>query len=94
MEEIGTLGSKRIDTPMDPNIHFDQNLWESLIDPEKYKRLIGILIYLIVIRTNITFIMGVLSQYMQSLYRLHWTGVCRILWYLKRAPGKELYLIF
>jgi len=35
LEEVGTLRSKHIDNPMDPNIHFDQNLGESLVDPEK-----------------------------------------------------------
>jgi len=35
--------------------------------------------------------MGVLSQYIQSIYQLHWIDACCILWYLKRASGKELY---
>jgi len=50
--------------------------------------LIRKLIYLTVTRPNITFIMGVLSRYMQSPYQLHWTILCRILWYLKGASGK------
>ena len=50
MKETGTLGSKPIDTLMDPNIHFDQNLGEPLTNSGKYKQLIGKLIYLIVSR--------------------------------------------
>jgi len=53
--------------------------------------LIGKLICLIVTRLDITFTVGVLSRYMQSLYQLHRTTACRILRYLKRAPGKGLY---
>jgi len=36
LEETDTLGSKLIDTLMDPNICFNQNLLESLADSEKY----------------------------------------------------------
>ena len=46
---------------MDPNIYFDQNLIEPLADPEKYRRLINKLIYLIVSQPDITFVVGVLS---------------------------------
>ena len=38
------LGSKPTD-PMNPNIHFDQNLGEPLNDAGQNKRLIGKLIY-------------------------------------------------
>ena len=63
LEETGTLGSKPIGTPMDPNSHFDQNLGESLADPGEYRRLIDKLIYLIVTRPDIIFVVGVLSRY-------------------------------
>jgi len=45
------------------------------------------LIYLIVIRLDSTFDVGILNRYMQSLYQLHWTAACRILQYIKRAQG-------
>ena len=61
LEETGKLGFKPIDTPMDPNICFDQNLKESLVDLRKYRRLISKLIYLTVTRSDITFIVSVLS---------------------------------
>ena len=35
--------------------------------------------------------MGVLSRHMQSPYQLYWTVACRILQYLKGAPGKGLF---
>jgi len=85
------IRSKPIDTLMDPNIHFDQNLIEPFAHPEKYRRLIviGKLIYSIVIRPYITFVVSVLSRYMQSLYQLHWTATCGI---LKRLQIKD-YII-
>ena len=75
---------------MDPNIYFYQNLGEPVVDPEKYTRLISKLIYLIT-RLDITFVVDVLSGYMQSPYQLHWTAACCILRYLKMAPDKRLY---
>jgi len=61
------------------------------VDPGQYRRLIGNLIYLPTTKPNVTFVMGVLSQYMQNLHQLHCTTTCRILRYLKRALNKELY---
>ena len=55
LEETNTLRS------MDPNIHFNQNLRQSLANPRKYKQLIDKLIYLIVTRFDITFVASVLG---------------------------------
>jgi len=41
---------------MDPNIQFNQNLGESLVDPGPYQQFIGIFIYLNVTRPDITFV--------------------------------------
>jgi len=69
LKEAGALGSQPIDTPMNPNIRFDQNLRELLADPRMYRRLIGKLIYLTV--HLILHLLWVLSQYMQSPYQPH-----------------------
>jgi len=90
LKEIGTLGSKPIYIPMNPNIYFGQNLGKLLTDPRKYRRLIGKLIYLIVTRLDITFDVGVLID-ICSLYQLYYTAACRILRYLKGAISKRLY---
>ena len=68
MEETGTLESKPIDTPIDSNICFDQNLGEPLADPGQYRQLISKLIYLTVTRPDITFVVGgcVKSVYVES----------------------------
>jgi len=60
--------------------------------------LIGKLIYVSVTRSDIIFVVGVLSRYMQYPYQFYWTAACRIwtvachiLQYLKGAPSKGLY---
>jgi len=40
LKEIGALGSKSIDIPIDPNIHLDQNLGELLASSGQSRRLI------------------------------------------------------
>ena len=54
------------------------------------QRLVGKLIYLTITRPNISFAVGVVSQFMQSPHNDHWDAVIRILRYIKRTPGQGL----
>jgi len=49
---------------MDPNQKFMADKGESYIDPERYKRLVGKLIYLTITRPHISFAISVVSQFM------------------------------
>ncbi|GAV61090.1 hypothetical protein CFOL_v3_04618 [Cephalotus follicularis] len=84
------LGSKPIDTPMDPNVKLTVEDGEPLNDPEKYQRLVGKLNYLTVTRPDIAFSVSVVSQFLASPKITHWNAVIRILRYLKGNPGREL----
>jgi len=70
------------------------NLWcdnsHLLDDPRQYRRLIGKLIYLIVIRPDITFVVGVLSRFMHQPREIHWTATLRFLTYIKSSLEKDL----
>ena len=52
-------------------------------DPERYRRLVGKLNYLTVIRLDIAYSISVVSQYMSSPIIDHWVVVEQILCYLK-----------
>ena len=85
------LGSQPVGTPMDPAVQFDQNLGDTLENLGRYRRLIGKLIYLTITKLDITFVIKVLSQYMQTPHQLHWGVACRVLSYFKGAPGRCLF---
>ena len=84
------MNSKFVDTLMDPNVKLLPNQGESLSDPEKYKRFVGKLNYLTVIRPDISFAFSVVSQFLNSPCEDHWNAVIRILKYIKGSPEKGL----
>ena len=59
---------------------------EAFSDPE----INGKLIYLTITRPDLSFAVGVVSQFMQNPSIDHWNAVMRILRYLKKAPGQGL----
>jgi len=59
LEKIGMFGCKPVSTPMEANVNLSFDNSHLLDDLGQYKRLIGKLIYLIVIRPDITFAVGV-----------------------------------
>ena len=61
-----------------------------MADANRYRRLLGKLIYLTVTRPDITYVVSVLSQFMHEPRMVHWEGALRVLAYIKRAPGKGL----
>ena len=58
------LDYKPVDTPMDPNVKLVPNQGESLQDPGTYQRLIGKLNYLTITRSDISFPVSVVSQFL------------------------------
>ena len=66
LEETGLLGSKPVKTPMDPNVKLYEDQRKLLSNPERYRRLVGKLNYLTIIRPDISFAVSVLSQFMKD----------------------------
>ena len=59
------LGAKPCSTPMAPNVQLTKE-GESFKDPERYRRLVEKLNYLIITCSDISYSISVLSQYMSS----------------------------
>ncbi|KAK7376393.1 hypothetical protein VNO78_34678 [Psophocarpus tetragonolobus] len=90
LEEVGLMNFKHNDTPMDPYVKLLPSQGEPLLDPKKYRKLVGKLNYLTVTRPDISFAVSVVSQFLNSPCTRHWDVIIRILKYIKRAPGKGL----
>ena len=86
LSETGILGAKPCSTPMAPNVQLTKE-GELFEDPERYRKLIEKLDYLIVTLPDIAYLVSVLCQYMSSPTISHWATIEHILCYLKEAPG-------
>ena len=89
LSEMGKLGVKPYSSPMVLSVHLTRES-ETFEDPEKYRRLVGKLNYLIVTRPDIAHSVSVVTQYMSSPTLDHWAAIKQILCYLKGAPGRSI----
>jgi hypothetical protein len=92
LKETGKLGCKPILAPIDPNVKLNIEYGEPLKDIHHFQRLIGKLIYLTVTRPDLSFAVSQISKFMHSPRTPHLDVVNRILRYLKRSPGKEIWM--
>ena len=74
LSKTGKLGLKPCSSPMVPGIHLTRE-GETFENPERYRRLIGKLNYLIVTCHDISYLVSVVSQYMSSPTYDHWATV-------------------
>ena len=82
------IGSKLVDTPMDPNIKLKIRTKDKPMDKDCYQHLVGKLIYLTHTRPDITFAVSCVSQFMHYPFNCHLDVVYKVLKYLKGTHGK------
>jgi len=66
LEETGLMNSKFVDTPMYFNTKLLPNEGKPLSDPEQYRRLVGKLNYLTITRLEISVVVSVVIQFLNS----------------------------
>jgi hypothetical protein len=86
IEDAGLSGVAPINTPMEQGLKLSDK-GTLLKDTNRYRRLVGRLIYLIVSRPDITYVVHVLSRFMQQPRKLYMEAAFRVVRYLKGAPG-------
>ena len=86
LEKTVMLDCKPVDTLMDLNVKLLPGQGEPLHDPGRYGQLGGKLNYLTITRPDISFLVSVVSQFLQSPCDSHWDVVIRILRYIKEIP--------
>jgi hypothetical protein len=90
LKKLKKLGCKPVSSPIDSNIKLNTEDGEPLKDIHHFQRLIGKLIYLTVIRPDMSFTVSQISKFMHSPRTPHLDAVNRILRYLKGIPDKEI----
>ena len=90
LQKTSLIGCKPESTPIDPTPAFWDSSTGTYEDVGRYRRLIDKLIYLPVTRPDISYTVGLLSQFMYEPRKIHWQGVLRVLAYIKDTPGRGL----
>ncbi|GAA0171469.1 hypothetical protein LIER_25491 [Lithospermum erythrorhizon] len=89
---MGLLAAKPVDNPLPQNHGLSADTGTPMCDPGKYRRLIGRLLYLTLIRPDIAYPVRVLSQFIQSPCQIHYDTSVRVLRYLKGHPDQGIFL--
>nr|XP_043629875.1 uncharacterized mitochondrial protein AtMg00810-like [Erigeron canadensis] len=94
LNDFGLLGCKPIATPLDINLTIKPNSSKSkpLENISVYHKLIGKFIYLTLTRSDISYAVQCLSQFMHAPMVEHFQLGLRVLRYLKNSPGKGLHI--
>lgn len=90
--ECGLLGAKPSPVPTELNHKLPSSKSPLLTDPGKYRRLVGRLIYLTFTRPELSYIVHLLSQFMQNPRDDHWLAALRVVRYLKGTPDQGIML--
>lgn len=90
--ETGLLGARPAAFLLEQNHKLALSTSPLLPNPEKYRRLVGRLIYLAVTRPELSFSVHTLAQFMQSPRDDHWEAAIRVVKYLKNNPGQGIFL--
>lgn len=91
LQDTGLLVAKTCSTLMDPTLKLHKSSGVLLFDPTVYRRLVGRLLYLTHTRPGICYVVGRLSQYLQSPTDIHMQAAQHTLKYLKGNAGKDLF---
>ncbi|KAI5648573.1 hypothetical protein M9H77_34578 [Catharanthus roseus] len=89
---MGLLGAKPASTPVEPNHQLAKASGSLFDNPDRYRRLIGKLIYLTLTRPELAYAVHTLAQFMHTPRHAHWDAAIRVVRYLKGSPGRGIFL--
>lgn len=91
LAEVGMLDCKPAETLMVQNHGLQIKEGAKLANRRKYQRLVGKLIYLSHTRPDISYAVGIVSQFMHQPQNDHWEAALRIVRYLKGTSGHGVF---
>eukprot|EP00253_Pinus_taeda_P010092 PITA_10092 len=83
LNRFGMKKCNPLTTPMEQNLKLTSIEGKEFEDATKYRQLVGSLNYLTTTRLDISFVVGMLSKFMQNPCEGHWSTAKRVLRYLK-----------
>lgn len=90
--EARLLGCKPAGSPMDQHQQLALAKGPVLEDPSSYRWLVGRPIYLAAIRSDLTYVVHILSRFMQAPKEDHWLAALKVVRYLKGTLGQGILL--
>jgi len=85
LSEYGMMGCKPILIPLEQNVKLSADEGDLVEDVTMYRRIVGSLIYMTITRPYLSYVVGVVSQSMQTPRKPHLDIVKRILRYIKHT---------
>ncbi|KAK6124486.1 hypothetical protein DH2020_041767 [Rehmannia glutinosa] len=91
LKDTGLLLCKPAATPFPQGVKLVGMAGTPMVEPDKYRRLVGRLLYLNFTRPDITYCVQQLSQFGNNPYSSHWDAALHLVRYLKGCPSKGLF---
>ncbi|KAL0458067.1 UNVERIFIED_CONTAM: Retrovirus-related Pol polyprotein from transposon RE1 [Sesamum latifolium] len=89
--DTGLTDAKPVLTPLPQGIKLSTEIGALLTDPERYRRLIGHLLYLGFTRPDVSFVVQQLSQVLHHPTDQHWAAALHVVLYLKGTASAGLF---
>ena len=83
LSKYGMIGCKLISVPLEQNVKLSVDAGELLEDPTMYRCIVGSLIYMTISRPDLSYAVGLVSQFMQAPRKPHLDAARCILRYVK-----------
>ena len=94
LQEYGLVHTKPVKLPLNSQLKLAANFGVLLPEPNKYRRLVGKLLYLTLTRPDVSYPAQLLSQFFQSPTTEHMKAALQVLRYLKSSPGQGILMAY
>ncbi len=91
LSEYGMTGCKPISIPLEQNVKLSADEGDLVEDTTMYRCIVGSLIYMAITRPDLSYVVEVVSQFMQTPRKPHLDAVRRILRYIKHTLECEIF---
>ena len=88
------MQTKPLRLPIDTHTKLTAEQGLPLQDGDQFRRLVGKLLYLTIIRPDINYVVQLLSQFLQQPTNEHMKAALNVLRYLKSAPGQGILMAY